>query len=193
MRKLLLLVAAFFAFSTVAQASSLVISPASFNELAGTSVLFDLDVDLTDPASGGRFLIVYDPAVFDFESFVFTPGNPWNDGDQPTQEIAEFIASTPGEIDVRVVAEFFGTISGSFDIGDFTLFANSPAASTMVGLDDSGIPASSRWGSAAGPISIDFFGSVGSIVIPIPAVAYMFPAGLLAGLGWMRRRGRLAK
>ena len=41
----------------------------------------------------------------------------------------------------------------------------------------------------ASDVGTDFFGlGIGTVTIPIPAVAWLFPAGLLAGLGWMRRR-----
>jgi len=190
MRKLLLILIAACLFSPFAQASSLTISPSTFDVQEGNPFTFDLDVDLTDPASGGRFLIVFDPNFFQFDSFTFTPDNPWNDDPSSTQQIAEFIPGD-GQIDVRLVASFFSTITGPFDIGDFTLLALAPTSSTMVGLDVTGVPDTSQWGAGGVPISIDFIGSTGSVAaIPIPAVAYMFPAGLIAGLGWMRRRGQ---
>ena len=52
----------------------------------------------------------------------------------------------------------------------------------FVRLTDSGL------GLTSNPEGFDV-DAVGAIqTIPIPAAAWLFPAGLIAGLGWMRRR-----
>ena len=187
MRQFLILVAGIFAFSTATQASTLSIGPPSFNATEGDTINFSLDVDLTDPSNGGRFFIVFDPAVLQFDAFTLTASNPWNDGGG--LDVANAIAGA-GTIDVRLSAGF-DTITGSYNIGSFSLIAQAPTSSTMVGLSVDGVPPTSQWGASGTPISIDFSGSTGSIAaIPLPAVAYLFPAGLIAGLGWMRRLGK---
>jgi hypothetical protein len=42
--------------------------------------------------------------------------------------------------------------------------------------------------AADGTLLFDGTGALSSLTIPLPAAAWLFPAGLLAGLGWMRRR-----
>ena len=193
MRKLLIILAAAFAFSPLAQASSITISPQSFGmpgdvvqPIEGDTIVFDLDVNLTELSGGGRFFIEWDPSVLQFDSFTFSDPSPWG--------FVERAIPGAGSIDVQLVTGFDAgsLVIGDIDIGDFALVALAPVSATMIDFSVDGIISTSQWNDGSGnTIQMDYLGSSGSIApIPIPAVAYMFPAGLIAGLGWMRRRER---
>ena len=64
------------------------------------------------------------------------------------------------------------------DMGWTTMQFSFMADSTQATLVFEQLNAATFWGPAIDNVQI----------IPVPAVAWLFPAGLIAGLGWMRRR-----
>lgn len=191
-----LVLAAIFTVATSAHASMLIIdpkdqpSPDVTMNVGATSTWF-LRIDLTDPAQGGRVFITWDPDFLGdvvWNGFDGCPDNrPYCDNPPPSLDVAEaLIDVTNGSIDVRVSAGF-DTFSGLWDIGSFDLTALAPVSPwTTIGLDDSTVPDTSKWGVNGVPIDLEFIGNDVQVV-PLPAAAYLFTAAL-ASLGWIRRR-----
>lgn len=73
-----------------------------------------------------------------------------------------------------------GIFTYGFDIDAFGFGIDKNAA--FVRFVDSGA------GVTSNPQGSDFDAIGGIFTIPIPAVAWLFLAGLIAGLGWMRRQ-----
>jgi hypothetical protein len=197
-----LVLAAIFTVATSAHASMLIIDPKDppppdVMMLVGETRTWDLRIDLTAPTQGGRVFITWDPDFLRdvvWNGFTDCPadppgGPPWCNGGG--LDIANaLIDETNGMIDVQVSAGF-DIFSGLWDIGSFDLTAWAATSSltppwTTIGLDDSTVPVTSRWGINGIPIQMEFIGNDVQVV-PLPAAAYLFTAAL-ASLGWIRRR-----
>jgi hypothetical protein len=199
-----LVLAAIFTVATSAHASMLIIDPKDQPSpdvmmLVDETRTWDLRVDLTEPAQGGRFFITWDPDFLRdvvWNGFTDCPAAPMSGGpfwcDGGGLDIANaLIDETNGMIDVQVSAGF-DTFSGLWDIGSFDLTAWAATSSltppwTHIGLDDSAVPPTSRWGVNGVPLDIEFIGNDVQGVVPLPAAVYLFTAAL-ASLGFIRRR-----
>jgi hypothetical protein len=89
--------------------------------------------------------------------------------------------------------QFFNAAGNEIDAGSFS----TPVTFAMEGVDFHSWDSVQFNVGGVKSVVVTMGGSGGidnirgsSMAIPIPAVAYLFPAGLLAGLGWIRRQSR---
>ena len=183
-----LVLAAIFTVATSAHASMLIIDPKDQPSpdvvmSTGATMTWDLRIDLTDPAQGGRAFIDWNPKFLGNVVWNgFAPG-PWSDGGL---DVANALVDvTNGSIDVQVSGGI-EPFSGLWDIGSFDLTALAHVSQTRIALDVSTVPDTSKWGVNGIPISLDLVGNDVQVV-PLPAAAYLFTAAL-ASLGFIRRR-----
>ena len=125
------------------------------------------------------------------DNFVNGDGTPANDlylievgeAEGATVQISE-TGATGSFVDVGIIPVNpnlgIGIFTYGFDIDAVGFGINRNA--NFVRVIDSGA------GITSNPQGSDFDAIGGIFTIPLPAVAWLFPAGLLSGLGWMRRQ-----
>ena len=106
-----------------------------------------------------------------------------------TAELETQIPPETRRIDLKgrsVLPGFFDTHPHMDREGLKSLGGESLAGADFAFVIDYSVP-----GAGAGGIANDLFSiGIATVNIPLPAVAWLFPAGLVAGLGWMRRTSK---